>query len=156
MCFQSDSIKTSRELFQTDVLACGCLWRCKVRTFVRCILFCMLIFPSEERLPMSERKNNWLEIILCPKSILIIRSIFYILKGITAGDLVIGFRSFWEELEDLGQSWAPVTQILCIPCICVANNLPWFVFECSDSCRRTHDECQQLFSKPLLLFILPR
>ena len=155
MCIQSDSTKTYRELFQTDVLACGVVKYVLLYIYTSFYSVCWLSersFLSVNNLSdsKSERKPLLIEIICGREMRFDIRSTSD-LKRVTEGDNVIGFHNFLRIFGRLGQSWTPVTQKMCFPCICIANKSALVCFLCSDSCRRTHVVCQQLFTKPWLL-----
>ena len=108
MCIQSDSTKTYRELFQTDVLAYGVV---KYVLLYIILLFTPYVDYSERSFrasinlsdSKSERKPLLIEIICGREMCFDIRSTFD-LKRVTEGDNVIGFHNFLRIFGRLGQS----------------------------------------------------
>ena len=155
MCIQSDSTKTYRKLFQTDVLACGVV---KYVLLYIILLFTPYVDYSERSFlsvnnlsdSKAERKPLLIEIICGRKN-----AFWYPVnswsKESNRGGQCNRSTVFLRIFGRLGQSWTPVTQKMCFPCICIANKSALVCFLCSDSCRRTHVVCQQLFTKPWLL-----
>ena len=101
MCFQSDSTKTYRELFQTDVLAYGVV---KYVLLYIILLFTPYVDYSERSFfsvnnlsdSKAEQKPLLIEIICGREKRFDIRSILD-LKRVTEGDNVIGFHNILME-----------------------------------------------------------
>ena len=108
MCFQSDSIKTSRELFQTDVLACGCLWRYKVRTFVRCILFLHVDFSERREIADIRAKDQLVRNNFVSEEHFDYSVNFLYSKGNNRGGLSHRFSQFFEKIW---KNWARVERL---------------------------------------------